>query len=270
MMRANRPKSGFTVIELMTVITIIVLVLAMAVPVVRSVEGNRSLEAGYNRIAAALGHARQIALYYRAPAGVAFYKLPNGLQTMAFVMQEKNIAADAQNSPQDDRYMDIIPGEEIITLPAGLAVQVITNLTVAAPLKTERYLRAGIVLFDENGQLATSTPYWIRGGTQLANGITGIPTALIPTGTATLYSHQAISLYDDEAYEGQVDSSSGFTFNYIDASISNPMSSITYANYFLPPTPPSNAEKTAEQNWLDANGQILVIKPNDGSLLKNQ
>src|ERR1700679_750947 len=70
LMPALRRHRAFTMLELMTVIAIIILVLAMAVPVVRSIEGTRSVEAGYNRVSAAIGHARQIALFNRAPAGV--------------------------------------------------------------------------------------------------------------------------------------------------------------------------------------------------------
>jgi hypothetical protein len=38
----------------------------------------------------------------------------------------------------------------------------------------------------------------------------------------------------------------------------------------LPPVFPTYIQKEAEMTWLDQNGETLVIKPNDGSLLRNQ
>src|ERR1700733_7870952 len=178
-MRTKRHIFAFTLIELMTVITIIVLVLAAAVPTINLLEGNRSLANGYNRVRAALGHAGQIALYYRAPAGVAFYRDPiTGRQAIAYVTQEKNIPADvaspAYTLHNDDRLVDMIPGEEILLLPYGVAVQVL-NCQSGQPT-IDPCLRIGVVLFDENGQL-TSTPYWIRDVFSLGHAISGLNSA---------------------------------------------------------------------------------------------
>jgi prepilin-type N-terminal cleavage/methylation domain-containing protein len=321
-MRTKRHNFAFTLIEMMTVISIIVLVLGLAVPVVHSLEGNRSLEAGYNRISAALGHARQIAIYNHAPAGVVFYPDPfTGQQDIGYVMQEKNIANDANLGPEDDRYFDLIPLEEIITLPAGLGIQVVRGSDqlpapgAAVPFNGDKYLRAGIVLFDESGQLTTSTQYWIRGVSKLgvllnllqptvaASQLSGLMppynTPALPTGLtinltaypnagpvnwqeAILYAHSTICLYDSVAYGSQVNATDGKSFSDVDSitsgSPNNVFDSYTYSSYFgLPTAPktvnpnqPAASDKLAEQNWLDQNGEMLVVKPNDGSLLRNK
>jgi prepilin-type N-terminal cleavage/methylation domain-containing protein len=289
-MPVQRTHRGFTMLELMTVITIIVLVLAMAVPVVRSIEGNRSVEAGYNRLSAALGHARQIALFNRAPAGVVFYKYGNGPENMAFVEQQKVVLG---NSTFDDRYMEIIPGEEILTMPPGVAVQLLSaiNPTMTgspAPGVSERYLRAGIVMFDENGQLET-TQYFVPAPPSTPPVIAelgyqlGISSTLLngmnPAGPA-LYTSPAVCLYDDDSYRSQVEPTSGQSFaqiddqgNSFDTTFYNSVSPSYFANLTsnnLPPVFPTYIQKEAEMTWLDQNGETLVIKPNDGSLLRNQ
>jgi len=328
-MQTKRHNFAFTMIEMMTVITIIVLVLGLAVPVVHSLEGNRSLEAGYNRISAALGHARQIALYNRAPAGVVFFPENyidatgvmhlTGRQNIGYVMQEKNIIGmplknipdDATFTPTDDRYFDLIPGEETITLPPGLGIQVVIGQdqlpASGAGINRDKYLRVGIVLFDENGQLTNSTQYWIRGNSKLGillgllqgaalqySGLmppytpqnttlilnnTQYPTPLTLT-ESVLYSQCAICLYDSVAYGQQVNPNSGKSFADVDnTSTNNIFDSIsTYgyggpSGYFINKGFPSNSatgDKLAEQTWLDANGEMLVVKPNDGSLLRNK
>jgi hypothetical protein len=294
-------------VELMVVITIIVLMLAVAVPVVRVVQGNRNVDSGYNAVAAALGHARQLALYYRQPVGVMFYRDPlNGGQDIRYVMRANflgqlfpNYATMfTSNNVLSDQYLDIIPGEPMVTLPTGVAVQVIMGngaaLTSGPPAPTERYMRLGIVLFDEDGQLS-STPYAIScpgngtstGGLSSLIAQTGLPQTVLPpgptfvtsnfTGTAAnpLYTHPAICLYDEESYLNQVDQTNGDPFS------DDNNNTVTFGAAFTPQWPSNmptgnqtignlKSDKLAEQNWLDQNGEVFVIRPNDGSLLRNK
>src|ERR1700722_3680637 len=68
-----RGRNGFTLVEMLVVIAIIVGVLAMAVPLVSALNGNRSVEAGYNEVSSAVAHARSLALYGHGIAGAFFY-----------------------------------------------------------------------------------------------------------------------------------------------------------------------------------------------------
>jgi type II secretory pathway pseudopilin PulG len=271
---------GFTMIELMTVITIIVLMLALSIPVVRVLEGNRSLEAGYNTLAAALGHARQIALYYHEPAGLAFYKDSADAQHIAFVTQEMNLPQDvalvSTSFPNalDSRFYDIIPGEEVLTLPLGIAVQLSNgngaNYNNAGIVQNEQFLPCGLVLFDENGELA-SLPYCVTDAVVVGQYHLGdtshldLAKSLIPSvPPPALYSHPAVCLYDQVAYLNQTVPSSGDKF------ADNNSASANYYGYFASPSPVSGVDKAAEAAWLQTNGEVLVIRPNDGSLLRNK
>jgi hypothetical protein len=186
-------------IEMMTVIGIIVIAMAVAVPVVSSLEGNRSLAAGYNKVSAALAHAREIALYYRTPAGVVFFQDPfNGKQDAGYVMPQylmsqfystyvQTLAAEfpgkeAPGVNTDPHFIDLIPGEEIMTFPQGVGVEVLNpNAPVDGAIQTtgqvqqaasattigyvDSFMRVGVVMFDATGQLASTTTYWIAPAT---------------------------------------------------------------------------------------------------------
>jgi prepilin-type N-terminal cleavage/methylation domain-containing protein len=343
---------AFTLIELMTVISIIVLVLALAVPVVSSLQGNRSVEAGYNKVAAALAHARQIALYYRSPAGVVFFQDPvSGRQQIGYVMpvsvlvqqfpSSYSAAFVAANVTADTRFVDLIPNEELVTFPLGVAVEVLNGNAQPNPnviiANTQTYydpfLRLGVAVFDENGQLAPSQSYWIAPGTTLGNTLAVAPLATVGNGSSpfgsttgyggpvairtktttlslSLYSTPAVCIFDETAFTSQssvANSGSGSAFN------DGNNNSILYYGNFLPSTewttqynssnpyiylnqqafttggfpgrgylvpnasgtnvPTSSTGEIDlfnEAQWLNTNGQIYAIKPNDGSLLKNQ
>jgi hypothetical protein len=161
-----------------------------------------------------------------------------------------------------------------------LAVQVFNgngaNMPAVAAGTAEKYLRVGIVLFNEDGQLA-NLPYWVRALTVSGQNHLGDashlnlkaslnPSAIPPAAGPTLYSHAAVCLYDEDSYVGQTAAATSDPFSDDDSN------SYNYGNYFPATAPPANplADKAVEQNWLDQNGEVLVIKPNDGSLLRNK
>ena len=72
---------GFTLIEMITVLTIIIIILAIAVPVWNSLLGGTNLTTAQNTIAATLANARADAIYNRQTIGVFFYTDPKTQQT---------------------------------------------------------------------------------------------------------------------------------------------------------------------------------------------
>jgi prepilin-type N-terminal cleavage/methylation domain-containing protein len=307
---------GFTLIELVVVIAIIVLMLAAAVPLVRVVQGNRSIEAGHNAVAAALGHARQLAIYYRQPAGVVFYRDPiTGLQDINYVMRANFMAQNTNLFPQyplsyaltnkalPDSYFDLVNGEQMITLPTGLALQVVIGngalLQPAPDTRTERYIRFGAILFDENGELET-VPYAFPAASIISVALNPTTPALpyfsqfpLAAGYTSplLFSNQAICLYDEQSFSNQVDNGVGTTIagtgdDFSDANentityntstaatriIANANPTSPFPKEVITGTfPDFQKDKLAEQIWLDQNAEIFVVKPNDGSLLRNK
>jgi prepilin-type N-terminal cleavage/methylation domain-containing protein len=84
---------GFTLVELLTVLGIIVVILAVAIPVFDSMTGNHSTAAAQNTIASTLATARADAIYNRQITGVFFFLDP---ATGRFAMAE--VQADPQST----------------------------------------------------------------------------------------------------------------------------------------------------------------------------
>ncbi|HYO08441.1 MAG TPA: prepilin-type N-terminal cleavage/methylation domain-containing protein [Tepidisphaeraceae bacterium] len=88
-------RRGFTLTEILIVIALIVLVIALAVPALSFITGNRSVDAGENLVSAMLSRARGEALRTHRVAGVAFFRDPATERTaMAIVVP----AADRSNA----------------------------------------------------------------------------------------------------------------------------------------------------------------------------
>ena len=82
----RRRRPAFTLIELMVVITLLVVFLGIALPVLRAITGSRSTEAARNVISAMLGRARNEALARHQLVGVALFVDPaTNRSTLALV-----------------------------------------------------------------------------------------------------------------------------------------------------------------------------------------
>ena len=96
----KRPGQGFTLVEMLTVIVIIVLIIGLALPVFHSLNGSRSQEGATNQIAAMLSRAREAAVAAQQPRGVAFYTDSSTGQTaMVLVQPEVSTGLQAWASP---------------------------------------------------------------------------------------------------------------------------------------------------------------------------
>src|SRR5438128_6575122 len=66
-------RRGFTLTELLVVISIIILVLALAVPIFSVLRGGRSVDAGQNVMSATLQRARSRAIGMQSRRGIFFF-----------------------------------------------------------------------------------------------------------------------------------------------------------------------------------------------------
>jgi prepilin-type N-terminal cleavage/methylation domain-containing protein len=78
---AKSSPCGFTLIEMITVLSIIIIVLAIALPVWRTLLGGTNLSAAQNEISATIANARADAIYNRQTIGVFFFIDPKTQQT---------------------------------------------------------------------------------------------------------------------------------------------------------------------------------------------
>jgi prepilin-type N-terminal cleavage/methylation domain-containing protein len=279
-------RRAFTLIEMITVISIIVLVLAAALPVWNVLTGNRSLEAGYNQVSAMIGTARSDAIYNRTQVGVVFFVDPtNGQVTMDEVtatgpaLNFSSASNTVKTANASDNSIDFFGRDfnrETVPLPTGVGLALYNNQpnisgTLGSPdLAYDRYFRFGVIMFDPTGTVEPF-PYGVSANSQLGArlllssttgdlGSSGLSTN--PDPPTPLTSSVGILLYDRVTFAAQV--AAGIT---PDADL----------DYVLPlqsqPTlvlqsQPSETQKETEETWLDNNGLSALVSPANGSLIK--
>jgi len=90
-MRTDKPKSGFTLVELMTIIAVILVLATIGLPAVKQVlDSFESSVSVRHLISAALSNARAIAAREQAYAGLRFQQDLDGNQYMIFIVHDES------------------------------------------------------------------------------------------------------------------------------------------------------------------------------------
>lgn len=149
-------RAGFTLSELLTVIAIMILVMAAAVPVFNVMTGARSLEVAQNTIASTLAQARMTAIAEQTPHGVAFYRDTTRDRVTAAI-----VTYDASTG-----LLELRPETDVQSLPVGVGIgfQHVLVANPSSPLPASAYHYDsighggpdesnffGVILFDRNG-----------------------------------------------------------------------------------------------------------------------
>ena len=106
---AQPRRCAFTLIEILVVMTIIILIAAVAMPAFRFITGSRSVEGAQNIAGAMLGRARTLSVVDHQVRGVFFYLDPvTDRSTMALVRQD----GDNTQNPDLDAYKAWTDGKD--------------------------------------------------------------------------------------------------------------------------------------------------------------
>jgi len=192
---AIRFRRGFTLIEMITVLTIILIVLAIAIPVWNALLGGTNLAAAQNQITAFLANARADAIYNRQTIGVCFFIDPNSQQTAMAEVQVQTLynsttktntplftpngcpnngsvySLEYVNNADPNTPGNFIFYRDIVLLPKGVGVALnnntytynqygVWNPTANPTPPLDRYLRTDVIMFNPDGSLA-SIPFGI-------------------------------------------------------------------------------------------------------------
>lgn len=176
-------RPGFTLIEIITVLTIMIIVLAVAIPVWNVITGGHSLAAAQNQIASVLATARSDAIYNQQTTGIFFFVDPaTGQVAMAEVQCDPQAGGGTTYTPANsasnpnagangavnalEMVNDFIPNNgfayrrDLVLLPVGVGVALCNNTygytyggAVSYPF--DRYVRLGAIMFDATGMLTS-------------------------------------------------------------------------------------------------------------------
>jgi prepilin-type N-terminal cleavage/methylation domain-containing protein len=226
-------RKGFTFVELLVVMSIIVLVIALAVPMFNLITGSRSIDAAANTVSATLGRAHAQALGLQQNVGVAFWvNASSGRTAMAVVSVDP--------SSSDPRFVDVVADFDLEQLPPGVSAQFVYNCTFNASGQrtSDGYIRQpALIMFDGHGQLI-STPYAIRAASRLG-GLVGLSSDF---NVASARSQFGLVLYESAPFADQ-----GFDDNAF-------FTSGTY--------------DPAKDTWLDQNAMPYMVNRYNGTLIK--
>jgi prepilin-type N-terminal cleavage/methylation domain-containing protein len=105
-------RRAFTLVEILVVLATISIVVALGVPLFNTLTGARSVEAGRNLVAAALGQARTVAVNEGAYAGVLFYIDPATERTAMSIVIVSDPKSGLDDPDPYDKYKTWISGQE--------------------------------------------------------------------------------------------------------------------------------------------------------------
>jgi type II secretory pathway pseudopilin PulG len=263
---------------MVVVIGIIILIIAVAVPAIRSLTGTRSIDAGYNTLSALVTQAREEAVGLQEVRGVLFYLNPVNDRVEAVIVQQTPPPATVP-TPAPVYYLDVVPNRDYVVLPPGIGVQTVNSPTTTY---TDKYLGfnptatfgspsatnvlyGGVILFDGNGRLVSATYGFKLFTTDVSGNMVATNLAtmlavnaspqpqfdLVPmAGTAPLSSQFGFVLFDREAFKAQ-----GYT-DGDDVLDNNPQ--INAAN------------EATEETWLDTNAAPILINRYNGTLIRGE
>lgn len=223
-------RRAFTLVELLIVIGLIVLLMAVAVPVFRTLTGSRSVEQGTNVLSSLLAQTRNQAILNHESRGLCFYYS----QDLDRYVAEMVWYDDPTGNPN---RIDVVDGGDVYPLPPGIGVSTGYSPTVrlySVPITVtgmNTYYGTGVlnlppvIMFNSEGQLSPAN-YWTAAGGNLT-GKVGAAIPSLPTP-----AQYVLQLFDREPFE--------------------------------------NAAPANRGTWLDENATPLIVNRYNGTLIKGE
>jgi type II secretory pathway pseudopilin PulG len=243
--RTRRPRSrAFTLIELLAVIGIIILLVGITIPAIKSLSKSNDQSQSVNLVRSMISTARAIAISQHRPVGVVFFE-----ESPTYSLPVNSNRTAMQLFIEDYNQVSVVAGTRYVYystareyLPAGVKLASLSDagsfVEAGDPTSTSP---ARAILFDANGQLL------LRGGlcSWLTNG-----------GTAGQYP----KAYGD--------------WNFIGYSTGNlpngqPGNSYSSPGFFLFSKAEYDAQPAASKAaWLKKNASVIIVNSNTGGVLR--
>lgn len=234
-------KRAFTLIELLVVITVMIILMAIMLPVIKSLTRNNNQKQAVNQLTSLIAHARSTAIQRHTPAGLVIYEDPVvlGQSSTQLVIQSGTVTGTNSAGALVTLWQfDRAPGAGSQPLPKGITVGMLDDSATTA-VRTESSTagtKARVVLFNENGQLV------------LANGFTRNP-AVTDAASAAWNLNATFN-----TPSGGVSSPAVIVFNVNDMNAATDAGKITNAN--------------TRATWVQQNADILIVNAYTGNIIR--
>jgi prepilin-type N-terminal cleavage/methylation domain-containing protein len=265
-------KAGFTLIEMLIVMGIMVLAITLAIPAIRILTGSRSEQAAQNTVSAFLARVRAEAIGLQRAEGVLFYI---DLATDRVNLCQVFVTSARGGDVPGVAYLDLVPDRDNLVLPRGILAwtmkdQADTSTGAVDPFPAYRYLgynlypnqnwtgfdRAlfgGVILFDGHGQ---TTP--VRYGFRFTDSSTGSVTLLGKFGYSTPGTN---ANWPDAVPNLYIRSQIGFVL--VDREALHIVQGLTAT----PDGNPNTAEAVIDP-WIEANTTPILVNRYNGTLIR--
>jgi prepilin-type N-terminal cleavage/methylation domain-containing protein len=258
--RPHRRRGAFTLIELLVVISIVVLLLALAVPLIGSLRGGRSVDAGENIASAMLQRARARAIWLQERRGVFFFDdqvTGKTAMLMVKIFDGNPNLLEIDDDNQEPEYLPLGIAAAFVLPPVPTSVDPTSN-----PNTTD-YHPYGLVVFDGLGRIENLPAYKLTAAP--APGVTNLvaqfgdnldggnskvnppipPSKAVISGLGTIAgkpeaSEVAFVLYDRRGLADQGAQATDVKFS------------------------------AAQKDWLDKNALAIVVNRYNGTLIRGE
>jgi prepilin-type N-terminal cleavage/methylation domain-containing protein len=163
---------GFTLIEMLVVVAIIVLGMTLAIPAIRSLTGSRSVEAAENSLSSFINFTRTEAIGLQQTEGVIFLLDTTTDRVKCAVVVATGV--QSANDVPNVTYLDLAPDHDPYFLPTGIRVWTMKDQPPPGPLYADPFPGSHYLGFNPNPNLGpTGYGYLLPAGAPQMASIPG-------------------------------------------------------------------------------------------------